>query len=252
VFAHSVVRSLTCSSLYHLPLSPSSRLLHSPLTPSLTPPRTKGDLEHGLNGVPFFLFPRMALSDSKLLFVNGKPPLKSIHFDAITDKDRIEQPAAPTTTPSLFGVQLKYISYVFLSFLLPYPPINHSRSRPKLSRPLLTYILPSLVTLAVQNATLSLLMHYSRVSMPPSRAYSAASAVLATELLKGLISLLIALIRVRPTSYQHAFVLPSSPPNRLASSPLNPNVFLERCRIVGKEVFRPDCWKLAIPAILYG
>jgi solute carrier family 35 (UDP-sugar transporter), member A1/2/3 len=29
-------------------------------------------------------------------------------------------------------------------------------------------------------------------------------------------------------------------------------VFLERCRIVGKEVFRPDCWKLSIPAILYG
>ena len=117
---------------------------------------------------------------------------------------------------------------------------------------ILTCFLPSLVTLAVQNATLSLLMHYSRVSMPPSRAYSAASAVLATELLKGFISLIIALIRVRPSSSQHAFALPSPLPNRLASSPLNPTVFLERCRIVGKEVFRPDCWKLSIPAILYG
>ena len=95
-------------------------------------------------------------------------------------------------------------------------------------------------------------MHYSRVSMPPSRAYSAASAVLATELLKGFISLIIALIRVRPNSSQHAFALPSPLPNRLASSPLNPKIFLERCRIVGKEVFRPDCWKLSIPAILYG
>ncbi|KAN0140955.1 Nucleotide-sugar transporter domain containing protein [Lactarius tabidus] len=94
-------------------------------------------------------------------------------------------------------------------------------------------------------------MHYSRVSLPPSRAYSAASAVLATELLKGLISLLIALIRVRPSSPQHAFALPALLPNRLASSPLNPAVFLERCRIVGKEVFRSDCWKLSIPAILY-
>ncbi len=93
-------------------------------------------------------------------------------------------------------------------------------------------------------------MHYSRVSLPPSRAYSAASAVLATELLKGLISLLIALCRVRPSSTQHAYALPL--PNRLASSPLNPSVFLERCRIVGKEVFRSDCWKLSIPAILYG
>ena len=118
--------------------------------------------------------------------------------------------------------------------------------------PVLTYVLPSLVTLAVQNAALSLLMHYSRVSMPPSRAYSAAAAVLATELLKGFISLIIALIRVRPSSSQHAFALPSPLPNTLASSPLNPKLFLERCRIVGKEVFRPDCWKLSIPAILYG
>ena len=115
-----------------------------------------------------------------------------------------------------------------------------------------SHTFPSLVTLAVQNAALSLLMHYSRVSMPPSRAYSAASAVLATELLKGLISLFIALIRVRPNSSQHTFVLPSPLSSHLASSPLNPKVFLERCRIVGKEVFRADCWKLSIPAILYG
>ncbi|KAI0293062.1 nucleotide-sugar transporter-domain-containing protein [Russula brevipes] len=94
-------------------------------------------------------------------------------------------------------------------------------------------------------------MHYSRVSLPPSRAYSAASAVLATELLKGLISLLIALARVNPSSFQHSFILPSGPSNHLASSSLNPKIFLERCRIVGREVFRPDCWKLSIPAILY-
>lgn len=161
----------------------------------------------------------MSLSDTKALFWNGKVPSKSIHFDAVTDKDRTEQPApAPTAVPTLCGMPLKYIS---------------------------------LITLAVQNATLSLLMHYSRVSMPPSRAYSAASAVLATELLKGLISLLIALIRVRPNSSQHAFALPSPLSGRLASSPLNPKIFLERCRILGKEVFRPDCWKLSIPAILY-
>lgn len=242
-----------CSSLSS-PLVPffSPSSLPSPCHPSHL--ARKATPELGLNGVPFFPFLRMALSDSNLLFVNGKPPLKSIHFDAITDKDRVEQPvAAPTATPSLFGVPLKYISYVFLS-VSPTVQLRryHSWSRSNLWRPLLTYFFPSLVTLAVQNATLSLLMHYSRVSMPPSRAYSAASAVLATELLKGLISLLIALIRARPTSSQHAFALPSPPPNRIASSPLNPNVFLERCRIVGKEVFRPDCWKLAIPAILYG
>lgn len=39
-------------------------------------------------------------------------------------------------------------------------------------------------------------MHYSRVSTPANRTYSAASAVLLNELLKGSISLLIALARV--------------------------------------------------------
>ncbi|KAH9981000.1 nucleotide-sugar transporter-domain-containing protein [Lactifluus volemus] len=162
----------------------------------------------------------MAHSDSKLLFWSQKSLQNSIHFLPVNDKLRSEQPSPPPTTvaPSLFGLPLKYMS---------------------------------LVTLAVQNATLSLLMHYSRVSMPPSRAYSAASAVLATELLKGLISLVIALIRVRPSAPQHNFALPSPLSHPLASSPLNPKVFLERCRIVGKEVFRPDCWKLSIPAILY-
>jgi UDP-sugar transporter A1/2/3 len=39
-------------------------------------------------------------------------------------------------------------------------------------------------------------MHYSRVSTPANRTYSAASAVLLNELLKGSISLLIALFRI--------------------------------------------------------
>ncbi|KAI0273303.1 nucleotide-sugar transporter-domain-containing protein [Gloeopeniophorella convolvens] len=160
----------------------------------------------------------MALSDPKLLFWNGKIPLKPIQFDLVDDQLPSEQPPAPPATPSLFGVPLKYIS---------------------------------LVTLAVQNAALSLLMHYSRVSTPPSRTYSAGSAVLAVELLKGSISLLIALFRVDPNSPQYTTVLPSPPSNRLANSPLNPKVFLARCRIVGKEVFKSDCWKLSIPAILY-
>src|ERR1700761_2720079 len=187
----------------------------------------------------------MTPSDSKILFWNGKIPLKSVHFDVVDDdKDRTEQASpSPVATPSLCGVPLKYISYVISRRHLNHIPptaLGHSQSfRPFFA--VFTHILTllfSLITLAVQNATLSLLMHYSRVSLPPSRAYSAASAVLATELLKGLISLLIALIRVRPSSPQHAFALPSPLPNRLASSPLNPAVFLERCRILGKEVFR--------------
>ena len=63
----------------------------------------------------------MALSDSKILFWNGKNPLKSVHFDVVVDEDkgRTEQSApSPVTTPSLCGVPLKYISYVLS---LPFP-----------------------------------------------------------------------------------------------------------------------------------
>lgn len=64
----------------------------------------------------------MALSDSKVLFWNGKIPSKSIHFDVVTDKDHTEQPApAPTAVPTLCGMPLKYISYVFPFFLPPDP-----------------------------------------------------------------------------------------------------------------------------------
>jgi len=54
----------------------------------------------------------------------------------------------------------------------------------------------SLITLALQNAFLTIIMHYSRITASPARTYSAASAVLVNELLKGTISLLIALKRV--------------------------------------------------------
>ncbi|KAH9854216.1 nucleotide-sugar transporter-domain-containing protein [Lenzites betulinus] len=99
----------------------------------------------------------------------------------------------------------------------------------------------SLVTLAVQNALLTLIMHYSRVSSAPSHTYSAASAVLLTELLKGSISLTVAFVRL---DY-------CSPNSSSGSSLWNPRVLFYRFRRLGKEVFRPDCWKLSIPAILY-
>ncbi|KAH9842741.1 nucleotide-sugar transporter-domain-containing protein [Rhodofomes roseus] len=113
---------------------------------------------------------------------------------------------SPTPVPSVCGLPLKYVS---------------------------------LVTLAVQNALLTLIMHYSRVSAAPSETYSAAAAVLMTELLKGSISLLVAFSRLDCTG--------SSP----ASSLWNPRTLFYRFRRLGKEVFRPDCWKLSIPAILY-
>ena len=90
-------------------------------------------------------------------------------------------------------------------------------------------------------------MHYSRVSAAPSQTYSAAAAVLLVELLKGTISLAIAFTRIdsyAPQYHQNG--------QKVTSSWWNPWTLLGRFRLLGKEVFRPDCWKLAIPAILYG
>ena len=85
-------------------------------------------------------------------------------------------------------------------------------------------------------------MHYSRVSTAPSEAYSAGTAVLMVELFKGAISLVIAYLRIENTT---AYNLPSN-----ASTPKsNP---LSRLRKLGREIFKSDCWKLSIPAILYG
>ncbi|GJJ12338.1 hypothetical protein Clacol_006579 [Clathrus columnatus] len=113
----------------------------------------------------------------------------------------------------------------------------------------------SLIILAVQNATLTIIMHHSRVSTPPSRVYSAASAVLLNELLKGFISLAIAVYnidRTLPNTCRKTpmnYLLSSSPPSFNVSYTIDK--WLYRFKRVGREVFSDDCWKLAIPAILY-
>ncbi|RDB22162.1 UDP-galactose transporter [Hypsizygus marmoreus] len=104
----------------------------------------------------------------------------------------------------------------------------------------------SLVTLAVQNAALSIVMHYSRVSTPPALSYSPASAVLLNELLKGSISFVIALSRVRevaeiPWHRKSVWGIICSLPYPWTKP------FWSLC----SEIFSPDCWKLSIPAILY-
>jgi len=113
-----------------------------------------------------------------------------------------------------------------------------------------------LVTLAVQNAALSIVMHYSRVSTPPSLAYSPASAVLLNEILKGSISFLVALSRSPLLNQQHQYPLTrrsaksiSFAPNHHYSS--SPYVYVQAFTHLCQEIFSPDCWKLSIPAILY-
>ena len=100
-----------------------------------------------------------------------------------------------------------------------------------------------LVTLAVQNSALTLIMHYSRVSASSSRIYSAATAVLMNELFKGLISLVIAFIRMDVGSMYDLTQTSFSAGDRGV---------VVRLRKLWKEIFSPDCWKLSIPAILYG
>jgi UDP-sugar transporter A1/2/3 len=96
----------------------------------------------------------------------------------------------------------------------------------------------SLVTLAVQNSLLTIIMHYSRVSIPSSRMYSAATAVLMNEVLKGSISLLIAFFRIDSGGAAD-------------SSFLQLRVLTTKSKKLSRDIFGADCWKLSIPAVLY-
>ena len=89
-------------------------------------------------------------------------------------------------------------------------------------------------------------MHYSRVYIPPSQSYSAPAAVLLNELLKGSISLAIAFCQVDP------YTSDTPQPGLTTGRFWNFSKILLRLRRLGREVFSPDCWKLSIPAILYG
>ncbi|KAJ3725862.1 nucleotide-sugar transporter-domain-containing protein [Lentinula raphanica] len=127
--------------------------------------------------------------------------------NSISDEDLgLATAAAPA--PSLWGIPLKYVS---------------------------------LVTLAVQNSMLTIIMHYSRVSIPSSRMYSAAAAVLMNEVLKGSISLLIAYCRIESNIGTESSLLPG----------LQPKVFLSKFKKLSRDIFSADCWKLSIPAVLY-
>ncbi|KAG5338801.1 UDP-galactose transporter [Termitomyces sp. T112] len=140
------------------------------------------------------------------------PLLPSATFP-LADKGPSVSPISPIEGPKICGVPIKYVS---------------------------------LVTLAVQNAALSIVMHYSRVSIPPSLAYSPAAAVFLNEILKGTISFLIALSRTRevveiPWHRKSLWGIICSLPYP------GTRPFWTVCG----EIFSRDCWKLSIPALLY-
>jgi len=108
----------------------------------------------------------------------------------------------------------------------------------------------SLLTLALQNAALSIVMHYSRVSIHPDLAYSPATAVLLNELLKGAISFIIAFFHSPILSQSYYPLGLTSPRRRPAYSSL-PFIWLSAFFHLCSEVFSTDAWKLSIPALLY-
>ncbi|KAF8643814.1 hypothetical protein AX16_008832 [Volvariella volvacea WC 439] len=142
-------------------------------------------------------------------------PSPSINYNMKGFESVPSSPQTDSSTPTIFGLPLKYVS---------------------------------LVTLAVQNAALSIVMHYSRVSTPPALAYSPASAVLLNELLKGTISFLMALSRVRVHGSDLSWQQRRSFWGWLRTLPFP---WTAAFWGVWAEVFSPDCWKLSIPAILY-
>lgn len=99
-------------------------------------------------------------------------------------------------------------------------------------------------------------MHYSRISALPDRTYSAATAVLLNELLKGSISLYIALRKIdADMSASSTPAVYSEKDPRIRPSPRSarlPTLFhSSRIRMLTKSIFSPDCYTLAVPAILY-
>lgn len=133
----------------------------------------------------------------------------------------------------------------------------------------------SLVTLALQNASLSILMRYSRVS-DPEHSYNPASAVLLTEILKASISLYTAYKRtddhiLNTNREDHLSPLfPKKKKSFLGNLPvkssgsynkrrislslkddLRPSETKLKVKILAAQIFSKDSWKLSIPAILY-
>ncbi|KAK3291190.1 nucleotide-sugar transporter-domain-containing protein [Chaetomium fimeti] len=91
----------------------------------------------------------------------------------------------------------------------------------------------SLLTLMLQNSALILIMHYSRIMTPPGdHRYFASTAVLLNEIIKLAISLTFSMHEASRS------LAPQTPVIVLAEQIYN-------------QVFSGDCWKLAIPAMLY-
>jgi UDP-sugar transporter A1/2/3 len=108
----------------------------------------------------------------------------------------------------------------------------------------------------LQNAFLTIIMHYSRITTSPNETYSAASAVLLNELLKGSVSVAMALRNIDRSMSAPSHPLSEKGPRHIAPRPSPASrwptfLHLSRLRSLRQAVLSPDCYKLSIPAILY-
>ena len=96
-------------------------------------------------------------------------------------------------------------------------------------------------------------MHYSRISVAPDKSYSASAAVLLNELFKGFVSIFFALKRIDHELSTSISWHDKDPKNLNRESPSRLPSYLRpsRFRNLATQVFSPDCYKLAVPAILY-
>jgi len=96
-------------------------------------------------------------------------------------------------------------------------------------------------------------MHYSRITTAPDKTYSAAAAVLLNELLKGAVSIIIALKKIDVDMGSSVAYTARDPKtfNRAAPSRFPSYLHPSRLHNLSTQVFFTDCYKLAVPAILY-
>jgi UDP-sugar transporter A1/2/3 len=98
-------------------------------------------------------------------------------------------------------------------------------------------------------------MHYSRITTAPNKTYSAAAAVLLNELLKGSVSIIIALRKIDVDMANMPLSSWTEKDSRHLTRPTSKILpsYLHSSRIknLSGQVFSSDCYKLAVPAVLY-
>ncbi|KAI6036390.1 nucleotide-sugar transporter-domain-containing protein [Pisolithus microcarpus] len=163
------------------------------------------------------------------MYHRAYPAIRSVSSSSSTNNNNSVSESTPRLAPLLPPATLDALSSKSSGLLLNQSPTDVA-PQARTVKPATVCGLPlkyvSLVTLAVQNASLSIVMHYSRI-------------------LKGSISFVIALWKAYQADL-HFSSRKSFPGFLTAVFPWSAPF-----RQVCNDVFSTDCWKLSIPALLY-